>query len=130
MQHIANAVGYKFKVRFAGEGARGASLRRLREILHTATMRSGKLVRIKRGAHFTPEAKPAEPRPRVRWPGRGSYRGQAALMTLRKTGCTQPTIERFIMGVDIRPDKAKRLEAACEKYGLDPAALRRLRPFN
>jgi hypothetical protein len=95
-------------------------------------VRKGRLVSSKEAIEIN-RAKKAESRrtgeARIRWRGRFCFEGNRALRALaRATGCTPPTIERFVLGMKVLPDAAAKLARAARALRLDITALRALKP--
>ncbi|HTP97929.1 MAG TPA: hypothetical protein VMN56_01305 [Casimicrobiaceae bacterium] len=127
LMRIASATtGDIAPIRFAGEGAKGRALERVRELLSTA-VRDGETVVVPPGERLT---QPRDDAPaRSRWGGRATFTGQKALRDLHiLTGCSAAVLERFLLGESVSPENAKRLRKACKALGLDVAKLRGLGP--
>ncbi len=126
LARVARAAGFDETIRFHGEGAHGPALRTLRAIVSSWYLVGRKLVERKEGEPLRPARPPKEV---VRWRGRWTFRGQQALHAIRRiAGCSAPTIERFIMGVEVLPGHRDRLRSACLKLKLDVDELRELAP--
>ena len=136
LERLAEAQGRRVvKIRFYGEGARGAELHRLRSLL-SMHYRRGKIVVAPPGAVFAPLDEKTRERNKerkarnstIRWMGRFTFKGFRAIRDLsKKTGCTFPVIERFVMGHPTQSDD--KLKKAVAELGLNVAALRALKPL-
>ena len=135
LKRLARACGRRMpKLRFYGEGARGSELSKLRALL-TKYVKNGKVVIAKPEGTWKPLDEKAEERRRerlerireLRWPGRLTFQGGRALRAIsRHTGCSGPTIERFLMNRPTHSDD--KIREACVELGLDVEKLRKLKP--
>jgi len=123
-------------VKFYGEGARGAQLKRLRLTLERVTVRRGKVVQVAPGEPLTRPKSQEEIKAnrkkraeRPRWYGRFTFSGSRALRALAsETGLSFAVIEKFVLGIHLGPASNKALTAAAKKLKLDITVLRALKP--
>lgn len=125
-------------IKFYGEGARGASLRRLHTVLDRVTIRDGELIVVAVGEPLTPpqtekekKEKRAARQARPRWWGRFTFHGQKAIRAIAlHARVSLPDIEHFVMEGEsgVTAPIYKKLVSTLKALKLDRVVLRSMKP--